>query len=409
VTLENEKEAIKTSLSFLELGKKEITLPLYAILYLSPLTTIIEPQPNFSGFLYGDSGCYKSSLALLLLSHFGSFPSVTCLSNFEDTANALMRRAFALKDTLMVVDDYHPTARAQDALAKEAIAQRLLRSFANRTDRARLNPDGSEKGRHNPRAMLVITGEDLISVQSTLARSIVIEMKKGDIDVDRLSRLQENAVVLPNAMLSYILWLKDRLDEIRESFPKRFIALRSLAFDDEVHRRLPELSAFLQFSFETVLSWLVDKGVITVKKEQVSLMGESWKTFRELIRVHSDRLKKEDPVEKFRDILSTLIVQGKVRLDGKSNPLEVLGSNDGEFIGYYDEDFLYLIPSAVWRSIQMYSRDSNATFPVTKNTLYQMLRNKGMIEVINNENVPSIRIGTKTKRVLMIYRRYIDI
>jgi hypothetical protein len=105
--------------------------------------------------------------------------------------------------------------------------------------------------------------------------------------------------------------------------------------------------------------------VITAK-EQVSLMGESWKTFRELIRVHSERLKKEDPVEKFRDILSTLIVQGKVRLEGKSNPLEVLGSNDGEFIGYHDEDFLYLIPSAVWRSIQMYSRDSNSAFPVTK-------------------------------------------
>jgi hypothetical protein len=317
-----------------------------------------------------------------------------------------MRRAFSLKDTLMVVDDYHPTARAQDAQAKEAIAQRLLRSFANRTDRARLNPDGSEKGRHNPRAMLVITGEDLISVQSTLARSIVIEMKKGDIDVDRLTVLQKKIAALPHAMLSYICWLKERFEEIRTKFPERFLSLRSLAFDDEVHRRLPELSAFLQFSFETVLAWLVDKGVITAK-EQVSLMGESWKTFSELIRVHSDRLKKEDPVEKFRDILSTLILQGKVRLEGKSNPLEVLGSSDGEFIGYHDEDFLYLIPSAIWRSIQMYSRDSNATFPVTKNTLYQMLRNKGVIEVQGVENVVSIWIRTKTKRVLKLYRQYI--
>jgi hypothetical protein len=49
---QDEKDAIKTSLSFLELAKKEITLPLYAILYLSPLTTILDPMPNFSGYLY---------------------------------------------------------------------------------------------------------------------------------------------------------------------------------------------------------------------------------------------------------------------------------------------------------------------------------------------------------------------
>ena len=136
-------------------------------------------------------------------------------------------------------------------------------------------------------------------------------------------------------------------------------------------------------------------------------MGESWQTFKELIRMHSERLTKEDPVEKFKDILSTLIIQGKVGLEGKINNLDILGSKDGEFIGYHDEDFLYLIPSAIWRSIQMYSRDSNSTFPVSKNTLYQMLRNKGWIETYDRENVVVIKTGSKTKRVLKICRHYI--
>ena len=136
-------------------------------------------------------------------------------------------------------------------------------------------------------------------------------------------------------------------------------------------------------------------------------MAESWEIFKDAIKEHSDRLQKEDPVEKFKDILSTLIIQGKVGLEGKINNLDILGNRDGEFIGYHDEDFLYLIPSAIWRSIQMYSRDSNSTFPVSKNTLYQMLRNKGWIEVQGDRNVVKVRIGTESKRILKIYKHYI--
>jgi len=403
---DNEKEAIEASLSFLDIGKKEITLPLFSILYLSVLTTLLEPQPNFSGYLYGESGCYKTTLALLLLSHFGSFQSANNLSNFEDTANALMRRAFTLKDTLMVVDDYHPTTHSHDTKSKETIAQRLIRSFANRTDRGRLNPDGSEKGRHEPRGMLLITGEDLVSVQSTLARALVIEIKKGYIDTEKMAELQKKSDLLPSAMFSFISWLKERIDSIKKEFSERFMSLRTLAFNDTIHRRLPELSAFLQFSYEIILSWAVDKEVIT-EKDKITRMAESWGVFKDAIKEHSDRLQQEDPVEKFKDILSTLIAQGKVRLDGKNNSDAIMGSGMGELIGYHDEDFLYLIPSAIWKSVQVFCRDSNTHFPVSKNTLYQMLRNRGLIEVQGMENVVNIRMGLKTKRILKLYRHSI--
>ena len=45
---ENEAEAIKTSLSFLDIGRHEITLPLLAYTFLAPLTTILSRMPNFS-------------------------------------------------------------------------------------------------------------------------------------------------------------------------------------------------------------------------------------------------------------------------------------------------------------------------------------------------------------------------
>jgi hypothetical protein len=130
---EDELKAIEASLGFIDISNRFITIPLLSFLYLSPLTSIISPKPNFSAYLYGETGVFKSTLSVLLLSHFGSFESIEGLSNFEDTPNALGRRAFTLKDTLMVLDDYHPSAQRYAAQQKETTAQRLIREFSNRT------------------------------------------------------------------------------------------------------------------------------------------------------------------------------------------------------------------------------------------------------------------------------------
>ena len=85
-----------------------------------------------------------------------------------------------------------------------------------------------------------------------------------------------------------------------------------------------------------------------------------------------------------------------------------MGSGMGELIGYHDEDFLYLIPSAIWKSVQVFCRDSNTHFPVSKNTLYQMLRNRGLIEVQGRENVVQAKIQGKNKRFIKLFRDVIS-
>ena len=85
-----------------------------------------------------------------------------------------------------------------------------------------------------------------------------------------------------------------------------------------------------------------------------------------------------------------------------------MGSGMGEVIGYHDEDFLYLIPSAIWKSVQMFCRDSNTHFPESKNTLYQMLRNRGLIEVQSGRNVVQEWIRGKNYRVLKLCKDYAE-
>lgn len=403
---DNEIEAIKTSLSFLDIGKKEITFPLFSLLYLAPLTTILEPMPNFSGYLYGETGSLKSTLAILLLSHFGHFQSITNLSNFDDTANHLEKRAFTLKDVLMVLDDFHLSIRKGDSMYKESLAQRIIRAYSNRTGRGRLNSDTSDKGRYEPRGMLLITGEELVSLKSTLARTLIIEIEKGSLEMERLSGLQAKTSMLPHAMSSFILWVKNNMQNVMQIFHKNFTQLRDKAYKEGDHRKLPEQAAFMQFALETVLSWACDKGVFEETKTH-QMKKEGWETFIKLSDTQALRLEMEDPIKRFQAILHVLIAQNKVRLESKALSVannDLIGGWDGELIGYYDDFYFYLIPEALWHTLQRFCISEGTHFPASRHTLYKMLRDKGLIETNNNRNTISERIQGKIKRVLKISR-----
>lgn len=45
---DSERESIDTSLSFLDIGRRNVTIPLYCSVFLAAITTLLQPMPNFS-------------------------------------------------------------------------------------------------------------------------------------------------------------------------------------------------------------------------------------------------------------------------------------------------------------------------------------------------------------------------
>lgn len=399
---ENEIEAIKASLSFLEIGKLEVTLPLFAAIYLAPLTTLLQSMPNFSFYLYGQTGTFKSTISLLQLCHFGNFPSIAGLNNFDDSANSIEKRGCILKDTLLILDDYHPSHRRQDAQAKESTAQRAIRSWSNRTARGRLNADTSDKGRYEPRGMLQITGEELVVGQSTLARVCVVEMEPGDIDKEKLTTIQQNTSLLPHAMCSYILWFRDHIDNIQKEFPVRFAELRTAASKEGQHRKTPEQTAFMYYALELVTRWLRDKGIYSDIQTK-EFLAESWNILITLGEKQARRIEADDPVQRFADIVNSMISAGDIRLEPVHDSNKQLGGGGAPLTGYYDNQYYYLLSTPLWHAIGRFCIQEGSHFPFSKNTLYKMLAAKGtLIPDKNGENTTSLWIGGKKTRVIKI-------
>src|SRR5262249_15457928 len=99
--------AMQLSLKLLNVAPLRITAPLFAACFRAPLCGAY-PQDS-SICLEGRTGSLKSSLAALILNHFGDFDRLTLPGNWESTANQLERRAFLLKDSIFVIDEYVPT------------------------------------------------------------------------------------------------------------------------------------------------------------------------------------------------------------------------------------------------------------------------------------------------------------
>ena len=101
--------AVRASLRCLSLAPDRISFPLLAAVYRAPFGGV-----DFSVFLAGKTGVFKTALAALCQQHFGAEMDASRLpANFASTGNAVEALAFHAKDALLVVDDFAPTGEGE--------------------------------------------------------------------------------------------------------------------------------------------------------------------------------------------------------------------------------------------------------------------------------------------------------
>jgi hypothetical protein len=238
----------------------------------------------------------------------------------------------------------------------------------------------------------------------------LVEIAEDDVNTEKLTVLQKKAYLLPHAMSSFILWARENIEDIKKTFPEEFREKRKKASKGNMHGKLAEQVAFLHFAMTTVLEWMGEEGVVD-NNRKIALTFRSWKVLMSLSERHNERLRSEDPVRRFLEILQALILQEKVRVSIKDSKDKVhdesdtLGGYNADHIGWFDEEYFYLLPVAIWNAMQRYCRAEGSHFPFKKNTLYKMLRSRKIIEASGPKNTIPFRTDGKVMKVLKICRR----
>ncbi len=390
----------------------EIILPCIALVFLSPLNEFLRQighEPKFLLTLIGRTGSMKSTVAALMLSFFGNFSATDLPMSFRDTANSIVHNAFALKDVLTCVDDYHPTAKAEAGRMRETM-QILARGYGDRAARNRLGSDITLREPRPPQGNVIVTAEFAPDIgESGTARLFCIEMKPGGINLPLLTEAQDKALEGKYAacMRGYTDMFKFFADkgEICGILKSNFMTYRSKwrerLRENEIqfHDRLPDTLACLEIGFsfmEIFLSAETDFG-----EEDIAVLNARFESV--LLRLAArqcESVEQDRPTHIFLRKLYSLIECGQVCLIPASSRLETLPKN---YIGYEDETYYYLLLDVSHKAVKRLCGEQDEGFAISAKSLAKALVDEGLIEQDESgTNTKTMRFGGRLKRVMLL-------
>lgn len=219
-----------------------ITAPLVATALLGILFRLFTEagiSPQFAVFIYGASGTMKTSFSKILFTLFNTddIQQNRIVSSFKDTVTSYEMRFKESRDSVLLLDDYHPSVDVKNKKAMELKAEEMIRFVGDGIGKNRSNASLEDVKGNRPEGMLVITGEETLGTNSTLLRTLFIRIQKGDIIPEVLSIFQKNTYWWPTFLQRFIdfiqlyyddtvLYIKDHIDILREKYKSHFKEMR---------------------------------------------------------------------------------------------------------------------------------------------------------------------------------------
>lgn len=411
------QEAVQASLGLATLAPTALMVPLLGAAYRAPLGVLV---PNdFSLFLSGPTGVFKTELTALIQAHFGAgFHGKNLPGHWASTANTLEKLAFLAKDAVFVIDDFAPTGTSADVARLHREADRLLRGQGNQGGRGRMGPDGRLRIAYYPRGAVLASGEDVPRGQSLRARMLILEVTPGMVPSARLAAAQAQAGVgvFAAAMAAYLHWLAPRLDTLRSHLPARQRTLRAQAHRDAMHARTPDIVASLALGWEVFLAFAVDIAVLSAAQARTT-WTEIWQTLGEVAARQGEHETSEDPVQRFLGLLTAVLTSGQAHIADATthaappNPTHwgwVGNPRDGwrargKRIGWLEETSLLLEPEAAFAAVQQLAQAQRLPLPLPPRTLWKRMAEAGLLasrDPVRGKNVVRWTIAGQRRYVL---------
>ncbi|ASF47726.1 DUF927 domain-containing protein [Methylovulum psychrotolerans] len=181
-------------------------------------------------FLVGKKATYKSSIAELIQAFFGVMDRDQALVNWKSTTCGLENLAKVARNGVLCVDDFVYPKTSNRASEFTQKADDLLRSIANGSPKSRATPHGTgieDSVRLN--CLVISTGEfpPNDSKESLHHRGIYVPFNAGDIELDKLSYVQELAragsfACANVAFIQFLLSDYDKYAQLADSLFKKY-------------------------------------------------------------------------------------------------------------------------------------------------------------------------------------------
>lgn len=238
-----------------------------------------------------------------------------------------------------------------------------------------------------------------------------VELRPGAVDLERLTTAQREARQYPHALAGYLQWLIPQWDDLAATLPERVREVRDYAMGDlrGRHLRLPGAVSLLYTGLSVALRYAVDVEALT-QADADALQARAWGALVAGSLAQAERVDAERPTLRYLEVLGDLLAQGKAYLlNRRDNSKRIGGGAAGEeLLGWYDDDYLYILPDASYNRVARFLRDESATLSVKKPTLAKYLLEEGLLVSDADGKTELLRVGSEVRRVWRLARHKVQ-
>ena len=370
--------AMRESIKLLDVAPARVAMPIWAAMFLGPLSEIIAPV--FTVNVEGGSGSLKSSYSAVMLNHYGAkFHEYAMPADWLATPNTLEKLCFHAKDVTLIIDDYRPSTDANENKKLSAAVSHIVRAVGNRQGRGRLDQNAEFRREYIPRGVVLMTAEKKAVGKSTLSRIITVDVEPGDIDSKMLAQCQKQRHIYAYAMRDFIRYVTREWEHLNQVLPAQVAEIRAAAAMYGHHRRLPNATSILFVAFNCAMAYAVEIGAITQSAADQYMM-HFYEALKDLAELQNEATENEDPGKRYLITVASLIAQGKAHIGVKpgNESLIPLGNRNAERLGWHDGESVFFLPGA-YHAVCKYASAEGQMFPSDEVTLRKELDRGGWI------------------------------
>lgn len=416
-------KAVHCTLDLQSVASLRVSTPILAAIFRAVLGEVMKL--DFSIFIAGPTGTFKTELTALAQAHFGaSFNGRNLPANWASTANANERKSFLTKDALIVIDDFAPSGTAADISRLHRDADRLFRAAGNSAGRSRLTSELDLRPPSWPRGLIMASGEDIPKGHSCQARLFVVEVSPNEVYKDKLSILQGYAAegLFAQTMAAFVKWVAPKLDSIKQQLHDDLQSFRSNDQQCDIprfsHRRTPDIVFSLHVGAKIFFEFAESVGAID-QSQRAQLEKDSLTALKEAAFQQEDGLASEEIHYRFLELLNAAFTTGQAHLISSDDSLPI---TDHALWGYRREDnswraggskigwiaqqegHIYLHPSSTFMIVQQVAAKQGTNIGVNQKTLWKRLAESSISITRDKESKNTLQktVGGLRTRVIVI-------
>lgn len=396
------EEVFRQSIGMLDICQdKRITLPLYLFAHMGVLTTLF----NEAGFpikfvvsVIGKTNSRKTSLALCMTKTLNRKEITKPAANFNATEAGIEKVIGLHPDAVLVIDDFMPASNKAKQNLLDTKLEKALRIYGDREGIERMTDFSKNPGAgyYPVRGIGVITGEHIRGVQSSLLRTLILQIDQKSVNNMQLTFYQKNYKILNTNLCDFIYFAA-------KNYAKMicFIGQRVEIYREENLFQLPrynEMYAQLMTETEIILQYALERKFISQDGYQ-KIYAEWREILRQVIQQNAAELNRKDYPTLLREVCVSLAENG-------TSPLPKAEMKDYGDQVFEDSQIVYVRLDTFLQRLKALTQLWGIDLPgLSKKAVLDMLEAEGLIEVRSrSEGKRTLKLpGSKLNRQTYIY------